>query len=64
MKYKVVCTGVENKKGRHERGEDVTEKNFPKKVLKWIICLDMRNCIEAVLTIVVLLVKSERLKMK
>ncbi len=35
MKYKVVCTGVENKKGRHEQGEDVTEKNFPKKVLKW-----------------------------
>ncbi len=35
MKYKVLCTGVENKRGRYEQGEIVAEKNFPKKVLKW-----------------------------
>ena len=37
MKCKVICTSVENKKGRFEQGETVTEKNFSKKVLKhWV----------------------------
>jgi len=37
MKYKIICTGVENKKGRYEQDETVTIKNFPKKVLEhWI----------------------------
>ncbi len=36
MKYKVICTGVENKKGdRFEQGETVSDKDFPAKALKW-----------------------------
>ncbi len=36
MKYKVLCTGIENAKGeRFEQGEIVSKKHFPEKVLKW-----------------------------